>query len=76
MTPNHALQRAYELIMYWDKTDEIFVVEVPELAGCMAHGATRAEAVMNAEAAIDSWIQSAREDEMSIPEPRGKLMPA
>ena len=30
----------YELIIYWSRTDERFVVEVPELAGCMADGAT------------------------------------
>lgn len=64
---------AYELIIYWDKTDCIFVVEVPELAGCIAHGANRSEAVANAEQAIDAWIQLAREDGLGIPEPRGKL---
>ena len=26
----------YELIIYWSRADECFVVEVPELAGCMA----------------------------------------
>ena len=25
----------YELIIYWSKDDNSFVVEVPELAGCM-----------------------------------------
>jgi predicted RNase H-like HicB family nuclease len=26
----------YELIIYWSKDDDCFVVEVPELPGCMA----------------------------------------
>jgi predicted RNase H-like HicB family nuclease len=65
---------AYELIIYWDKADGIFVVEVPELAGCMAHGATRTDAVKNAEDAIADWIQTAQEDGTPVPEPRGKLM--
>ena len=39
----------YELIIYWSKEDESFVVEVPELPGCMADGQTYAEAVANAE---------------------------
>ncbi len=65
---------AYELIIYWDKADQIFVVEVPELAGCMAHGTTRTVAVKSAEEAIALWIQTAQEDGVPVPEPRGKLM--
>ncbi|SKA89401.1 HicB_like antitoxin of toxin-antitoxin system [Prosthecobacter debontii] len=38
----------YELIIDWSKADESFVVEVPELPGCMADGATYEEAVANA----------------------------
>ena len=34
----------YELIIYWSKDDNSFVVEVPELPGCMADGQTYAEA--------------------------------
>ena len=37
----------YELIIYWSKDDDSFVVEVPELPGCMADGQTYAEAVAN-----------------------------
>ena len=46
----------YELIIYWSKEDNSFVVEVPELPGCMADGQTYAEAVANAEGVIDEWI--------------------
>ncbi|GHS94424.1 hypothetical protein AGMMS50276_07050 [Synergistales bacterium] len=28
----------YEMIVFWSETDNIFVVEVPELLGCMADG--------------------------------------
>ena len=65
---------AYELIIYWDKQDAIYVVEVPELPGCMAHGAKRGEAVANAEDAIAAWIETARQDGAAIPKPRGKLI--
>ena len=64
----------YEIIVYWDKADEIFVAEVPELPGCMAHGPTRAEAMKAAEEAISLWLTTAMEDGMAIPEPRGKLI--
>jgi predicted RNase H-like HicB family nuclease len=77
----------YELIIYWSKDDESFVVEVPELPGCMADGQSYAEAVANAELIIEEWIAvtqsrncgarpgfpTARKLGRPIPEPRGKL---
>ena len=63
----------YELIIYWSKADESFVVEVPELPGCMADGTTYEEAVANAQAVISEWIETARSLNRPVPEPRGKL---
>ena len=39
----------YELIIYWSKQDKAFVVEVPELPGCMADGGTYEEALAKAQ---------------------------
>lgn len=64
----------YELIIYWSKEDESFVVEVPELPGCMADGATYAEAVANAQVVIGEWIETARQMGRPIPEPKGRLL--
>ncbi|MFN6236134.1 type II toxin-antitoxin system HicB family antitoxin, partial [Microcystis sp.] len=47
---------SYELIIYWSEEDQAFIVEVPELAGCMADGETYQEAVQNAELVIQEWI--------------------
>ena len=63
----------YELIIYWSKADESFVVEVPELPRCMADGATYEEAVTNAQTVIAEWIEAAESLNRPIPEPRGKL---
>jgi predicted RNase H-like HicB family nuclease len=63
----------YELIIYWSKDDSSFIVEVPELPGCMADGQTYAEAVANAEIVINEWIETARKLGRPVPEPRGKL---
>jgi len=41
----------YELIIFWDDSDQIFVVDVRELPGCMAHGRSKSEAIAHAEAA-------------------------
>jgi predicted RNase H-like HicB family nuclease len=64
----------YELIIYWSDEDEAFIVEVPELAGCMADGATYQEALANVEAVINEWIETARELGRPIPEPKGRLL--
>lgn len=63
----------YELIIYWSKADQSFVVEVPELPGCMADGASYEEAVVNAQAVIAEWIETARSLGRAIPEPHGKI---
>ena len=63
----------YEMIVWWSAEDNAFVVDVPELPGCMADGQTYAEAVANAEVVIDEWIETARKLGRPIPEPRGKL---
>ena len=64
----------YERIVYWSSADSAFIVEVPELPGCMADGSTAAEAMENAEKVISEWLEVAKERGQSIPEPRGKLM--
>ena len=61
----------YEVILYWDKDDEVFVAEVPELPGCMAHGSTKSGAIQAAEDAISLWLKTANEDGISIPETTG-----
>lgn len=63
----------YELIIFWSDDDQAFVVEVPELPGCMADGDTYAEAVANAELVISEWIQTATEMGRPIPVARGRL---
>lgn len=67
----------YELIVYWSAEDGVFVVDVPELPGCMAHGSTPGEAVASAQEAISLWIDTAREFARPVPEPKGRrLLPA
>ena len=64
----------YEVIIYWSEEDEAFIVEVPELPGCMADGATYQEALANAEIVIQEWIETAQELGRPIPEPKGRLV--
>ncbi len=64
----------YEMIVYWSDEDQCYVVEVPELPGCMADGSTYQEAISNAEIVINEWIETAKEIGRPIPKPKGKLM--
>jgi len=71
MKPN-----SYEMIIWWSTEDDAYVVDVPELSGCMAHGATRQAAIKNAEDAIKFWIKTAKDGRLEIPAPRGRLLVA
>ncbi len=64
----------YELIIYWSKEDHAFIVEVPELPGCMADGETYERAVANVKLVIEEWIETARELGRPVPEPKGRLI--
>jgi predicted RNase H-like HicB family nuclease len=63
----------YEMIIYWSEDDQAYIVEVPELAGCMADGVTYQEAVKNADKVIIEWLETAKELGRYIPEPSGLL---
>ena len=65
---------ASEIILYWSNEDEVFLAEVPELAGCAAEGVTRQEALANVETVIAEWLETAQELGRSIPEPKGRLL--
>jgi predicted RNase H-like HicB family nuclease len=64
----------YETIIFWSKEDQYFVVDVPELSGCMEHGATSNEALTNAQEAIQLWLDTAIEFGDPIPEPKGRRL--
>lgn len=66
-------QPRYEVIIYWSAEDSAFIAEVPELPGCAADGPTYQDALANVEAIIREWIETAREEARSIPEPKGRL---
>ncbi len=60
----------YHINIFWSAADECWIADVPDLKPCSAHGDTPAEAVAEAQVAIDLWLEVAREHGMSIPEPR------
>ena len=60
----------YQLFMYWSEEDQVFIVEVPELPGCIAHGDTQISALNNSQEAIQLWIDTAKEFGDPIPQPQ------
>ena len=62
----------YGIILYWSNEDRLFIAEVPELPGCMAHGDDRQTALRNIEDAMQLWIDTAREFGDPISQPKGE----
>jgi predicted RNase H-like HicB family nuclease len=46
----------YKIVIMYDSEYEGYVVDVPELNGCMSEGKTVDEAVMNIKDAIKGWL--------------------
>ncbi|MBP5449708.1 MAG: type II toxin-antitoxin system HicB family antitoxin [Spirochaetales bacterium] len=63
----------YEIIIYWSEDDGCYIAEVPELPGCMADGASRAEVLQNVEVIIAEWLETAELEGREIPVPKGRL---
>ena len=64
----------YETIIFWSDEDEVYLAEVPELPGCMAHGDTYESALANAKDAIQLWLDTAEEFGDAIPAPKGRRL--
>jgi predicted RNase H-like HicB family nuclease len=63
----------YEIVVYRSEQDNCFLAEVPELPKLITDGATRVEALRNAEEMIDAYLKTANEAGWSVPEPGGRL---
>ena len=50
--------------------DGVYIVEVPDLPGCVADGDTIEEAFKNLSEAMEAWIESRLSAGESVPEPR------
>jgi predicted RNase H-like HicB family nuclease len=64
----------YEIIIFWSEEDSAYVADVPELPGCMAHGRSYEEALINAQQAISLWVETAQNLGREIPKPKGRRL--
>jgi predicted RNase H-like HicB family nuclease len=67
------MNNRYEIVVYWSAEDDCFLAEVPELPHLITDGATRQDALRNAESMIDAYLETARRECWPVPEPRGRL---
>ena len=64
------MDRRYHINVFWSQADECWVADVPDLKSCSAFGDTPEEAVAEARVAVEGWIETARANNMAVPEPR------
>ncbi len=64
----------YEVIIYWSKDDKAYIAEVPELPGCMGDGETYEKALKNVQVIIKEWIETAKKEGRSIPQPKERKL--
>ena len=64
----------HTVIIYWNEADEVFVAEIPELKGCVAHGDTHDEALREVNVVAQEWLKLASEKGWIIPEPKDWLV--
>ena len=64
----------YEILICWSEEDQAYPAEVPELPGCMADGSTYEDALTNVEGTIQEWMETAKDENRPIPEPKGRSL--
>jgi predicted RNase H-like HicB family nuclease len=60
----------YHINIFYSEGDEGYIADIPDLAMCSAFGRTPAEALAEVEAAKRLWLESARAEGKTIPQPR------
>jgi len=69
--------RSFQILVAWSPEDQVYVAQVPDLPGCIAHGRSEQDAVENAKSAIEVYLEDLSESGDAIPEPRQyHLLPA
>ena len=64
----------FEIIIFWSNADHAFIADVPELAGCMAHGDSHESALAAVKKAMMLWLEAAQATGRPIPQARGERL--
>lgn len=60
----------YAIAVFWSDADRAWIADAPDLKSCSAHGATPEEAVKELRIAIAAWIEAAKANGLTLPEPK------
>lgn len=63
----------YRIELFFEPEEKYWYAEFSELPGCLAHGATKEEALANAANAKEAWLEATFESGRDIPEPRPEI---
>jgi predicted RNase H-like HicB family nuclease len=59
----------YPVTIFYSEEDGGYIAVAPDLRGCSAFGETSQEALTEMETAMELWLETARQDNVRIPEP-------
>ncbi len=60
----------YHINVFYSDDDKGYIADIPDLPGCSAFGNTPEEAVKELTVVKNAWIETAKAESISIPEPR------
>lgn len=60
----------YTISISYSEADQGYIAQVPELAFCSAFGVTPRDALDEVERAMAAWLEAARSEDKTLPEPR------
>lgn len=60
----------YHINIFYSEEDGGYIADIPDLAYCSAFGETPAEALREVEEAKEAWLEVARAEGRTVPEPR------
>ncbi|GAB6156748.1 hypothetical protein JCM17380_55020 [Desulfosporosinus burensis] len=60
----------YHVNIFYSEEDSGYIADIPDLKGCSAFGHTPEEALQGLQKAKKAWLDAARTEGISIPEPR------
>lgn len=62
----------YHINIFFSEEDGGYFADIPDLEACSAFGSTPEEALRQVEIAKDAWLEAARAEGKTIPEPKYK----
>jgi len=62
----------YHINIFYSEEDNGYIADIPDLEACSAFGSTPDEALKQVELAKTAWLEAARAEGKSIPQPKYK----